>query len=162
MNTSKLSKLERNVYGTNLINAHSLLQMNHIYPQLEKFVGKKIKTSSGWAKGFNIDYLEFPFVPESGESYRVYLHKEYKSLYLFNDVTVKDTEYSGGGYGVTYYKKELFCGTVSDDGILKEIPPLWTITQGLQIVHTADEQRKLIVDIDTLETKLRDLKRKLI
>ena len=162
MNTSKLSSLERKVYGNNLINSHSLKQINHIYPQIEKFLGKKIKTQSGWAKGFNIDYLEFPYVAESGESYRVHLRKEYKSLYLFNDVTVKDTEYSGGGYGVTYYKKELFCGTVSDDGILKEIPTLWTITQGLNIVHSVDEQRKLIVDIDTLETKLRDLKRKLI
>jgi len=131
MDTSKLSSLERKVY--------------------ENFLGKKIKTQSGWTKGLNIDYLEFPFVAESGESYRVHLRKEYKSLYLFNDVTVKDCNYSGGGYGVTYYKKELYFGTVSDDGILKEIAALWTVTQGLIIIHSAEEQRKLIADIEIFE-----------
>lgn len=163
MNTSKLTSQERKVYGTNLINDLSIKAVQKILPQLEQFLNKKIATvKDEKTKAFEIELLKVPFVAESGESYRSYLKFEYGRLTLFNDVTVKDVEYNGGGYGASYYKKSIDLGYITN-GILTEINTFDKICsyEGLTLRYDAKEQTKIKREIEQLETEIRLLKSRL-
>lgn len=158
MNTAKMTELERKVYGTNLIADYTRMQVDHLYSQLEKLVGVKIWTQKGPSKKFNIEYLDIPFVPESGSSYRKYCHPLGYSLLLKNDVTVKDRDYAGGGYGVSYYAHSVFLGALKD-GVLTELRPKDEILQYL-VKYDVQEQQALALKISQLETEIRALRSK--
>jgi hypothetical protein len=163
MNTSNLTSQERKVYGTNLINTLSIEAVKKISPQLQPFLNKKVVTTKGdKTKAFNIELLTVPFVAESGQSYRSYLKFEYGRLTLFNDVTVKDKEYEGGGYGVSYYKKEIDLGYVTN-GVLTEINTFDKVClyEGLTLKYDAKEQTEIKRKIEQLETEINLLKSKL-
>lgn len=163
MNTSKLTTQERKVYGTNLINDLSIKAVQKILPQLEKFINKKVATvNNDKTKIFVVELLQVPFVSESGETYRSYLKFEYGRLTLFNDVTVKDKEYEGGGYGVTYYKKEIDLGYITN-GILIEVSTFDKICSynSLNTVFCAKEQKEIKEKIEQLENEIGILKSKL-
>lgn len=163
MNTSTLTSQERKVYGTNLINDLSIKAVQKILPQLEQFLNKKIATvKNEKTKIFQIELLKVPFVSESGESYRSYLKFKHGRLTLFNDVTVKDVEYNGGGYGVTYYKKEIDLCYITN-GILTEINTFDKICsyEGLMLRYNVKEQEKIKKQIEQLETEISLLKSRL-
>ena len=163
MNTSNLTSQERKVYGTNLINDLSIKAVQKILPQLENFAGKKVATvNNDKTKIFQIELLNVPYIAENGESYRSYLKFEYGRLKLFNDVTVKDKDYEGGGYGVTYYKKDIDLGYITN-GILTEINTFDKICsyEGLTLRYDAKEQEKIKREIEQLETEIKLLKSRL-
>lgn len=163
MNTSTLTSQERKVYGTNLINDLSIKAVQKILPQLEQFLNKKVATvKNEKTKIFIIELLKVPFVSESGESYRSFLKFESSRLTLFNDVTVKDVEYISGGYGASYYKKEIDLGYITN-GILTEINNFDKICsyEGLTLRYDAKEQTKIKREIEQLETEVRLLKARL-
>lgn len=158
MDTTTMTPLERKIFGHNLIQDYTEAQIRHIYPQLEKLVGVKIWTLKGQSAKFNVDLLDFPYIAESGSSYRRYFNNSGYSLVLENDVTVKDRNYPGGGYGVSYYKHSVYLGTVKD-GVLTELRPLSELLQYL-VKYDVKEQEELAVKISELETQIRALRSK--
>jgi hypothetical protein len=60
MDTTKLTSLERAVYGQNLINQLTVENVKKLVPQLETYLNKKIELSSGGkSKNFVITLHEF-------------------------------------------------------------------------------------------------------
>lgn len=164
MDTTKLNSLERKVYGTNKINELSVLQIKHVLPQLQQFVGKKIRLSdeslSQKLKG-SINFIKFDYIPESGENYRVYLYANKHSLYLYNDVTVKDTAYEGVGYGCSYYQNDMYIGRI-EDGILTDLESEANLVLRYGKKYDAISQANIQKQIAELESKARELKSQLI
>lgn len=160
METHLLTPLERKVYGNNLINSLSKDAVKFLLPQLQKYVGKKVCTVDNTkTKSFVYELLTIPYIAESGQSYRTYLHFDRDSLILFNDVTVKDTEYSSGGYGASYYKKEIYIGKVENQ-ILTELFDFEKICayNGLNNHYDVKDQQERKCRIEKLETEIRLLK----
>jgi hypothetical protein len=153
MNTTQMTSLERAVYGTNLINRLTIENLAKVLPQLAQYKSKKVCLVNGTnAKTFNVELLRYTDV-NSGQNFRTYIHFERHSVYLKQDVTVKDRDYEGGGYGVTYFKNDIHIGLV-DNGILKEVYPLQQIVKsyGLNTVFCAKEVR-------TAKNKIEQLKK---
>lgn len=161
MKTVKMDSLERKCYGLNKINELTKNQLLHVLPQLEQYVGKKVKLASNdKAKSFKVKLLDVPYNSEQGSSYRKYLKFEYMRLNLFNDVTVADQQYEDGGYGVSYYKKEVYLGVVNESGILTRTYTFEEIVEsnGLDIVYDTNEVRAKQKQIEVLEEQIRALK----
>mgnify|MGYP006375351751 CR=1 FL=1 len=158
---TELTTLERVVYGNNLINNLSIQAIEKLLPQLQNFVGKKVMTvKQDKTSKFVIELLKVPFNSENGESYRSYLKFEYGNLVLFNDVTVKNKNYEGGGYGVNYYKREITLGVVDkNNGMLVSVNDFEHICSynELNVVFNAEEQNKIKENIKQLEQQIRDL-----
>ena len=135
IDTTTLTSLERAVYGTNLINELTFKNLKKVFPQLEAYKGKKICLASGSkAKIFNIDLLSY--TDNNGQHLRTYIHFEFygsvEKVYLFQDVTIKDKNYNGGGYGVQYHKQTVNIGTMQN-GILTSIESIEQIIQSYQL-----------------------------
>lgn len=164
MKTTELTREQRTVYGNNLINKLSIEAVKKILPQLEKFVGKKVMTvKQEKTSKFVVELLKVPYNDENGESYRSYLTFRYNKLVLFNDVTVKDVSYSSGGYGCTYYQREIDLGELCEGGTLSKIYDFDSICEreGLNKSFDAAEQKKIKEQISELEQQIRVLKSKL-
>ena len=161
MKTTEMTPLARKCYGLNKINGLTRRNLKIILPQLEKYVGKKVKLATGdKAKSFKVDLLDVPFSPEDGASYRTHLKFEYMRLNLFNDVTVKNVDYEGGGYGVSYYKKEPYLGIVNEDGILTRVYTFDEIVESskLSVVYSEKDIQKKQKKLEELEKQVRELK----
>ena len=135
INTTELTSLERAIFGTNLINRLTIQNLRKVLPQLEAYKGKKICLANGSkAKIFNIELLSY--TDNNGQHLRTYIHFEFygsvEKVSLFQDVTIKDKNYNGGGYGVSYYKNEINIGSMSN-GVLTDIETLQQIEQNYQL-----------------------------
>ena len=133
--TTELTSLERAIFGTNLINRLTIQNLKKVLPQLEAYKGKKICLASGSkAKIFNIDLLSY--TDNNGQHLRTYVKFEtfcnVEKIILFQDVTIKDKNYNGGGYGVSYYKNEINIGLMTS-GVLTDIETLQQIVQNYQL-----------------------------
>jgi len=102
--------LEQQIEGVNKINALTIKSLNHILPQLEKYVGKKIIIGTGFSKNFNIDHLEI-----ENTFVRSYISRSYKNLVLNIDTTIKVGEYS-----CEYFKNTIYLGTINE-GVLQSL-----------------------------------------
>jgi hypothetical protein len=163
--TTKLTSIGRKCYGTNKINFLTVEQLKNVFPQLGAYIGKKIKLTNGdKSKSFKVDLLQFPYTELDGGSYRVYLKFVYGRLVLVNDVTVKDKSYESGGYGCSYYKKEIDLAIINEDGILKEVFELDTTVShtGLNILYDEARQIEISKEVELLEEQVRNLKRQQI
>lgn len=96
-------------------------------------------------KIFNIELLSY--TDNNGQHLRTYIHFEFygsvEKVSLFQDVTIKDKNFDGGGYGVTYFKKEINIDSM-DSGILKEVETLQQIehSYGLGVEFRAKKNKK--------------------
>lgn len=162
--SANLSHLERKILGENMVLAHSLIQLENIFPQLDKLVGTKIVTANGsWAAKFKIELVEFEFYEPFNMSYRCYFDKVGRSLWFHNDITIKDKNYEGGGCGVSYYKKSYFLGD-TDGQVLESVKhfsesgysfDLYSIEE---IKNLIEEKKKLAEKIDRIDSKLKAFK----
>jgi hypothetical protein len=162
--TTKLTSLERICYGNNKINALSIEALKKVLPQIQSFIGKKIKlVTNDKAKIFKIELLDVPYSSLDGASYRSYLSFFGTSLYLKHDVTVKDKNYEGGGHGVSYYKKELYIGKLNDEGILVSVDDIETVIKGykLDVLFDSKVIEATKKKIEQLENEIRELKNQL-
>lgn len=156
-----ISSLERQVIGLNKINAYTIEALKQLLPQLEPFVGKKVKLASGGsAAKFTTDLLKVPYDAALGQSYRTHTKFEYQSLVLFNDITLKTQNYQGGGHGVNYYKREVTLCEINDEGILLDIRPLQDIIDrhGLAKIHDHKKVLAARTRVRELEDEVRALK----
>ena len=163
INTTELTSLERAIFGTNLINRLTIQNLRKVLPQLEAYKGKKICLANGSkAKIFNIELLSY--TDNNGQHLRTYIHFEFygsvEKVSLFQDVTIKDKNYNGGGYGVTYFKKEINIGSMSN-GVLTDIETLQQIEQSYQlgkefsakeVKETKDRIKQLKDEVSNLES----------
>lgn len=159
MDTTKLTSLERAVYGTNLINKLTIENVNKIIPQLQQFLNKKIELANGSkAKNFVIELHTFED-KNKGQNLRSYLHFERNLLYLKNDVTVKVKNYEGGGYGVDYYKNEIKLATTDNNGVLISIENIEQIIFSYELtkVFDAKKVKKTKEKINVLKSELSKL-----
>ncbi len=102
-----------------------------VLPQLETYKGKKIcLADNSKAKIFKVDLLEY--TDNNGQVLRTFIHFERDLVYLKQDVTIKDKNYDGGGYGVTYFKNDINIGSMSN-GVLKDIETLQQIEYSYQL-----------------------------
>lgn len=160
MDTTKLTSLERAVYGTNLINKLTIENVNKIIPQLQQFLNKKVELANGSnAKNFVIELHKFS--NDNGQNLRSYLHFDYNGLNLKNDVTVKVKNYEGGGYGVDYYKNEIKLATTDNNGVLISIENLEQIIFSYELskVFDAKEVKETKDKIEQLKNELSKLER---
>ena len=133
--TTELTSLERAIFGVNLINRLTIQNLKKVLPQLEAYRGKKICLANGSkAKIFNIDLLSY--TDSNGQHLRTYVKFEtfcnVEKIILFQDVTIKDKNYNGGGYGVSYYKNEINIGSMTN-GVLTDIETLQQLEQSYQL-----------------------------
>jgi len=165
IDTTALTSLERAVYGTNLINRLTIENLTKVLPQLETYKNKKVCLVSGTkAKSFNVELLSY--TDNNGQELRTYIHfqsygnAENVLVYLKQDVTVKDRNYEGGGYGVTYFKNDVLIGAV-DNGVLKKVDSLQQIVQsyGLDVVFCAKEVKEAKDIIEQLKSEITGLER---
>ena len=161
--TTELTSLERAIFGTNLINRLTIQNLKKVLPQLEAYKGKKICLADGSkAKIFNIDLLSY--TDNNGQHLRTYIHFEFygsvEKVTLFQDVTIKDKNYNGGGYGVSYYKNEINIGSMTN-GVLTDIETLQQIVQSYQlgkefsakeVKETKDRIKQLKDEVSSLES----------
>ena len=161
--TTKLTSLERAIFGTNLINRLTIQNLKKVLPQLEAYKGKKICLANGSkAKIFNIDLLSY--TDNNGQNLRTYIHFKFygsvEKVSLFQDVTIKDKNYNGGGYGVSYYKNEINIGSMTN-GVLTDIETLQQIVQSYQlgrefsakeVKETKDRIKQLKDEVSSLES----------
>lgn len=164
--TTTLTSLERSIYGTNLINKLTIQNLRKVLPQLETYKGKKICLANGSkAKIFDIELFSYSD-KEAGQNLRTFIKFERNSVILFQDVTVKDKNYQGGGYGVSYYKNEIDLGYLTD-GVLTEITTLYDIEQSYslgaefcakKVKETKDKIEQLKSEISKLESSIYQFK----
>lgn len=155
----KMSSLERQIFGRNRINAYTIENVKKVLPQLTEFLNKKIELSDGGkAAKFKIQLLDVPFIAKIGQSFRTYLHFQYGELRLFNDITIADRKYEGGGYGVSYYKQDVRLGKI-EGGVLTEIYSDKNIidSYGLNKVFNAKTIAEKKAELEKLKDKVRDL-----
>jgi hypothetical protein len=169
IDTTTLTSLERAVYGTNLINRLTIQNLRKVLPQLETYKGKKICLANGSkAKIFDIELLSY--TDNNGQHLRTYIHFEFygsvEKVSLKQDVTVKDKNYAGGGYGVTYFKNDIHIGTMIN-GVLTEIETLQQIeySYGLgvefcakKVKETKDRIKELKEEVSKLESSIYQFK----
>lgn len=160
-NSANISRLERKVLGENMILCHTLIQLEHVLPQLEKYKGQKIRTLSGWSAKFNIELKEFEFYQPFNMSYRGYLKIVGTSLWLENDITIKQQEYAGGGCGVEYHKKSIFLGDLDKSGQILETVKGWQASGYSFELFNVSEVSKLLNKKSELKKQLSDLNSKL-
>ena len=165
VNTTELTSLERAIFGTNLINRLTIQNLKKVLPQLEAYKGKKICLASGSkSKIFNIDLLSY--TDNNGQHLRTYIHFEFygsvEKVTLFQDVTIKDKNYNGGGYGVSYYKNEINIGSMTN-GVLTDIETLQQIEQSYQlgkefsakeVKETKEKIQQLRDEVSSLESQI--------
>jgi len=159
IDTTVLTSLERAVYGTNLINRLTIDNLTKVLPQLETYKNKKVCLVDGTkAKNFNVELLRY--TDGNGQELRTHISFERHSVYLKQDVTVKDRNYEGGGYGVTYFKTDIVIGSV-DNGVLKTVDSLQQIVKsyGLGVVFCAKEVKQTKDRIEQLKTEITGLER---
>ena len=163
INTTELTSLERAIFGTNLINRLTIQNLRKVLPQLEAYKGKKICLANGSkAKIFNIELLSY--TDNNGQHLRTYIYFEFygsvEKVSLFQDVTIKNKNYDGGGYGVSYYKNEINIGSMSN-GVLTDIETLQQIEQSYQlgkefsakeVKETKDRIKQLKDEVSNLES----------
>jgi hypothetical protein len=157
IDTTVLTSLERAVYGTNLINRLTIENLTKVLPQLETYKHKKVCLVNGAkAKTFNVELLSY--TDSNGQVLRTHIHFERNSVYLKQDVTVKDRNHEGGGYGVTYSKTDIVMGSV-DNGVLKTVDSLQQLVQsyGLDVVFCAKEVEQTKDRIEQLKSEVAGL-----
>jgi hypothetical protein len=160
-NSANISRLERKVLGENMILCHTLIQLENVLPQLEKYKGQKIRTLAGWSAKFKIELKEFKFYQPFNMSYRCYVSISGSSLWLNNDITIKQQEYAGGGCCVEYHKKSIFLGDLDKSGQILETVKGWQASGYSFELFEVSEVSKLLDKKTELEKQLSDLKRKL-
>jgi hypothetical protein len=163
METTKMTSLERAVYGTNLINRLTIENLTKVLPQLAAYKNKKVCLVNGTkAKSFNVELLSY--TDNNGQELRTYIHfasygnAENVLVYIKQDVTIKDRNYEGGGYGVTYFKNDIHIG-LADNGILKEVYSLEQIVKSysLNTVFCAKEVKQTKDRIEQLKNEVAGL-----
>ena len=165
IDTTELTSLERAIFGVNLINRLTIQNLKKVLPQLEAYKGKKICLANGSkAKIFNIELLSY--TDNNGQHLRTYIHFEFygsvEKVSLFQDVTIKDKNFDGGGHGVTYFKKEINIGSM-DNGVLTDVETLQQIeySYGLgvefcakKVKETKDRIKQLKDEVSSLESSI--------
>lgn len=169
IDTTTLSSLERAIYGTNLINRLTIQNLKKVLPQLETYKGKKICLANGSkAKIFNIELLSY--TDNNGQHLRTYVKFEtfcnVEKIILFQDVTIKDKNYEGGGYGVSYYHNEIDLGYLTN-GVLTEITTLYNVELSYKlgvefcakkVRETKNKIEQLKKEVSQLETSIYQFK----
>ena len=114
--------LEQQIEGVNKINGLTIKSLNHILPQLQKYVGKKILITTGFSKNFNIEHLviENIFI-------RAYISQSYGNLILNIDTTIKVGEFS-----YEYFKNTIYLGTIKE-GVLQSLESIETLISEYQL-----------------------------
>ena len=165
IDTTTLTSLERAIFGKNLINKLTIQNLRKVLPQLETYKGKKICLSNGSkAKIFNIELLSY--TDNNGQTLRTYIHFEFfgsvERISLMQDVTIKDKNYNGGGYGVTYFKNDIHIGTMIN-GVLTEVETLQQIEYSYllgeefcakKVKETKDKIEQLKDEVSKLENSI--------
>jgi hypothetical protein len=159
-----LTSEQRQIIGNNRIKAYTQRAIYNLCEQLHQYVGKKVFLASGNRSAkFNVQLMDVPFIPNLGQSYRSHIQNRYNQLYLFNDITLCDQKYAGGGYGVSYYKKDVSVAEISNNGILLRVydPEKIISDWRLNEFGNPDEVAELKKQRAELSDKLRAIEHKL-
>lgn len=160
--TTKMTQLERNVFGDNLIKELAKETIKELLPQIAKFVGQKILLSDGvttskkFKDGVNVTYNK---TVGDGQNLRTRIEVGRYNISIVQDVTVKDQNYPDGGYGVTYYKQHTYIGTMKDN-VLTNTMTFEEVVNAAQLDERNDpeEVAENLKKIRDLESELRNLK----
>lgn len=160
--TTKMTQIERNVFGYNLINSLAKENVKELLPQIAEFVGQKILLTDGVTRskkfrdGINITHNKDL---GNGQHLRTRIEVTTYNISIVQDVTVKAQNYPDGGYGVTYYKNHCYVGTI-DNGTLKEVMTFEEVITACKLDKQYDpkEVEERLKEIKELEEKARNLK----
>jgi hypothetical protein len=140
-----------------------LLRLNALFilPQVEKYIGKKIYTQTGWSKNFKIDYLKEEPAKYNNEYANVhYINLEIlgSSIYLRLSLCFKCDDHT-----CFYEKNSIFIGefqreNFGHNGILNFVD-----FKTLDFVPLIlEEQEAYVKEYKALEERLRVLKHKIV
>jgi hypothetical protein len=161
IDTTVMTNLERAVFGANLINKLSLENVTKVLPQLESYIDKKICLANGTrAKIFEVELLKFS--NDLGQTLRTYITFDFfgsvERVNLHQDVTVKNKNYDGGGYGVDYFRQDVSIGFMQG-GVLTKVESLEQIifSYGFKVEFCAKKVKETKDKIEQLKTELQNL-----
>jgi hypothetical protein len=146
------SDLEKEIAGNSLLNVTIISELKHLLPQLLVYLNKVILINSGFSKKFSVIHLK------DEPTKRCYLTESYGTLYLNIDIHIKETEYESGGYGVSYFKKQIQIGKIQNN-VLISIESLENIIYcyGIDVVYDIDKIRTELAEIKRLKEELAKL-----
>lgn len=159
--------LELEVHKQNEFNKAIKLEIANVLKQLVPFVGKKIFTLSGNAKGFNIEFLRpeiTPFKDGFGCVDSDYLTMKYKKLVLVFRTCMNGGQYENKTAYTQYTDRTVELGEMDDSGKLLSLfqyddiiasygfDNLMDVEQEVQAITAYLEAKKLA---DTLQRKIK-------
>ena len=159
-----MRNMELEIHGRNELKRLLLVELNNIYPQLEKFVGHRISTQTGKSAKFNISFLRTK--PNSftdcdySQNHVTYLKDSGSSLWLYLKICLNGGKYENKTYYCDYFDEEIYIGKV-ENHILTSLDSLNDIINrsDLNMVINIDEEKEKIKKYKTLKTELESLKR---
>ena len=163
--TEKMTSLQRQIYGNNLIQDLALKNLSIVLPILEQFKGKKVALNDGSSSSKlskSIKFLNVEFNDIDCRSFRTRLSFSSNGINLWQDVNIKQKSYDTGGYCCQYHKLELNIGTIDDNGVLTELNTLPQIISdySLNKIDSSKEVSKTLGKISELKEELRKLESK--
>ncbi len=163
--TEKMTGLERQIYGNNLIQDLALKNLEIVLLTLEQFKGKKIALSDGSSSSKlkkALKFLEVQYNDIDCRGFRTFLKFSSNGINLFQDVNIKVKSYESGGYGCQYHKLELNIGNIDENGNLTELYSLLQVISdyNLNKIDSVNEVKSILSKIDKVDTELKALKRK--
>jgi hypothetical protein len=153
------TNLKLEIHGKNELNRIVLEQLIHIYPQLEKFIGKKINTLNGKSAKFIIDFLNFnanvckltdnDFASNQG----CYFSISNYSICLNFKLCFNGGKYEDKTYYCQYFEKSIYLGEM-DNTTLKNLTDFDNLTKDLTKVLDFDEEQAKLNKYHELKEKL--------
>jgi hypothetical protein len=136
--------LSNQVTLLNKVNALLLAEIKHIYPQLLKYVGKKIVVANGHAKAFKIDFLI--------DTNKCKCNFDITKYSMWLEIKTFITNDNGNR---TYYEKSIYLGEVKDN-MLNYLDTLDEIIKRYELltIHNVVDNFALIANYKELKTKL--------
>jgi hypothetical protein len=144
-----MKNLKLEIHGKNEINRIALNQINHIYPQLQKFVGKKINTLNGKSAKFIIDFkkedanicqlTDNDYASNQG----CYFEFGRSAIYLHIRLCFNGGKYDDHTYYCQYFEKTIYLGDMENNE-LKNLVSLESLIKDLtEVLDIILEQAKL-------------------
>jgi hypothetical protein len=158
MDTTKMNRIERNVYGKNLINKLTIKALEKLLPQLEPLTNKKLFLADE-SSSKDLSKVEKFTYKKGAENVRMYFKKSGSTLFCLSiDVTVKVKNYDTGGYCVNYYKNDIILGNIEDNKLI-ELSSLDQLKHSYSLGKklSYSKVKKLVEKRDKIRTDLRNL-----
>jgi hypothetical protein len=140
--------LELEIHGKNELNRIILLELNNIYPQLEKYVDKRIATQTGKSSKFNINFLKtnpIPLKDGFAQNSCTFLNTSSSSLWLKVKICINGGNYEDKTSYCEYFESDVYLGSINNNVLilLDSINEITERTGINKVINIQEEQTKI-------------------